>query len=161
MSILNLKLSMKKPFFWENAKKHLIKKDKMLGNIIKSYPRDFLFSKSDPFFTLSRAIIGQQISVKAAESVWNKFEKKIKTIDPINTKNMHYMKLKSCGLSRQKIKYLKSLSDAFLNGSIKPNKWVDCEDEEIIQESHFCLRTLQNIICVNLFLFHVLQMISL
>ena len=67
---------MKKPTFWEKAKKELIKKDKRLGKIINSYPKDFLFTKSDPFYTLARSIIGQQISVIAAQSVWDKLEKK-------------------------------------------------------------------------------------
>ena len=57
---------------------YLIKKDKRLGSIIKNYPKDFLFSKSDPFYTLARSIIGQQISVKAAQAVWDRFEYKIK-----------------------------------------------------------------------------------
>ena len=69
---------MKKPIFWEKAKKHLIKKDKKLGKIISSYPKDFLFTKSDPFYTLSRSIVGQQISVMAAQAVWNRLEKKNK-----------------------------------------------------------------------------------
>ena len=64
---------MKKPIFWEKAKKDLIKKDKRLGNIINNYPGDFLFSKSDPFYTLARSIIGQQISVKAAQAVCVRF----------------------------------------------------------------------------------------
>ena len=67
---------MKKPYFWEKAKSELIRKDKRLGKIIKTYPNDFLFTKSDPFYTLARAIVGQQISVKAAQAVWERFEKK-------------------------------------------------------------------------------------
>ncbi len=105
---------MKKPIFWEKAKKDLIRKDKILGRIIKNYPKDFLFSKSDPFYTLARSIIGQQISVKAAQAVWDRFEKKIKRVTPNNISNMHFMSMKSCGLSRQKISYLKILSDAFI-----------------------------------------------
>ena len=58
------------PKFWNKAKVYLRKKDKRLGKIIESYPKDFLFSKSDPFMTLARSIVGQQISVKAAQSVW-------------------------------------------------------------------------------------------
>tara|TARA_B100000401_G_scaffold43833_1_gene25785 strand:+ start:868 stop:1488 length:621 start_codon:yes stop_codon:yes gene_type:complete len=125
---------MKKPIFWEKAKKHLIKKDKKLGNIIKSYPKDFLFSKSDPFYTLARSIVGQQISVKAAQSVWDKFEKKVKIVKPEFVKKMHYMKLKSCGLSRQKISYLKSLSTSFINNEINPRKWNNYNDDKIIDE---------------------------
>ena len=125
---------MKKPIFWENAKKDLAKKDKRLGKIIKNYPRDFLFTKSDPFYTLARSIIGQQISVTAAQAVWDRFEKKIKLVEPHNVKNIHFMSLKSCGLSKQKITYLKSLSDAFIKKTIQPKKWVSLENEKIIEE---------------------------
>ena len=125
---------MKKPIFWEKAKKDLIKKDNKLGSIIKNYPKDFLFSKSDPFYTLARSIIGQQISVKAAQAVWERFEKKIEKVNPKNTFNMHFMTLKSCGLSRQKISYLKALSVCFIEKKINPNKWSKYSDEEIISE---------------------------
>ena len=78
MSIQIYNHSMKKPFFWEKAKKDLALKDKRLGRIINQYPKDFLFTKSDPFYTLARSIVGQQISVKAAQAVWDRFEKKVK-----------------------------------------------------------------------------------
>ena len=125
---------MKKPFFWEKAKKDLIKKDKKLGRIITNYPKDFLFSKSDPFYTLARSIVGQQISVKAAQAVWDRFENKIKKVNPQNTLNMHFMSLKACGLSRQKISYLKSLSIKFIEKRINPKKWNNYSDEEVIEE---------------------------
>ena len=67
----------KKPAFWSIAKKELKKKDKKLVKIIDNYPSEFLFSKSDPFLTLARSIVGQQISVKAAQSVWDKLILKI------------------------------------------------------------------------------------
>ena len=125
---------MKKPFFWEKAKKALINKDKRLGKIISAYPKDFLFTKSDPFYTLARSIVGQQISVKAAQAVWDRYEKKIKKVNPKNTLNMHFMTLKSCGLSRQKISYLKSLSNGFVKNEINPSKWKELSNEEIISE---------------------------
>jgi len=125
---------MKKPFFWEKAKKVLISKDKKLGKIISNYPKDFLFSKSDPFYTLARSIVGQQISVKAAQAVWDKLENKAKRIEPNYILQMHFMSLKSCGLSRQKIKYLKSLSLAFKQNKISPDKWKKYSDEDIISE---------------------------
>ena len=125
---------MRKPYFWEKAKKDLIKRDKKLGAIIRNYPGDFLFTKSDPFYTLARSIVGQQISVSAAQAVWERFEKKVKIIKPKNVREMHYMKLKSCGLSRQKITYLKSLSVAFIEKKIKPSKWGLLGNEKIIEE---------------------------
>ena len=125
---------MKKPIFWEKAKKVLVKQDVKLGKIISSYPKDFLLSKSDPFYTLARSIVGQQISVKAAQAVWERYEKKIIKVNPKNTLKMHFMTLKSCGLSRQKISYLKSLSKSFIEKQINPNKWATYSDEEIITE---------------------------
>ena len=125
---------MKKPYFWEDAKKYLSRKDKALGQIIRNYPKDFLFSKSDPFYTLARSIVGQQISVTAAQAVWDRYEKKIKKVNPKNTLNMHFMSLKSCGLSRQKITYLKSLSKSFIENKISPLSWNNYPDETIINE---------------------------
>tara|TARA_A100001388_G_scaffold244131_1_gene201829 strand:- start:638 stop:1258 length:621 start_codon:yes stop_codon:yes gene_type:complete len=125
---------MKKPFFWEKAKKVLTSKDKKLGKIISNYPKDFLFSKSDPFYTLARSIVGQQISVKAAQAVWNKYESKVKNVTPHQTLEMHFMTLKACGLSRQKISYLKLLSKAFINKELNPNKWSSYSDDEVISE---------------------------
>ena len=125
---------MKKPFFWEKAKKELVRKDKKLAKVITSYPNDFLFSKSDPFYTLARSIVGQQISVKAAQAVWDRFETKIKKVTPKNTFKMHFNTLKSCGLSRQKISYLKSLSLYFIEKRVNPTKWKLYTDEEIIDE---------------------------
>ena len=121
-----------KPAFWIKAKKELSLKDKKLSKLINKYPKDFLYSKSDPFKTLARSIIGQQISVKAAQSVWDKFEKKCKHVSPKEVMKLHHKTLKSCGLSRQKITYLKCLSNAFIDKSLKPNAWEKLEDEEII-----------------------------
>ena len=125
---------MKKPIFWETAKRDLSKKDKKLGKIIQNYPGDFLFSKSDPFYTLARSITGQQISVTAAQAVWDRFENKVKIVKPKIIQNTHFMSLKSCGLSKQKITYLKSLSDAFIKKIIQPQKWGSLENEQIIEE---------------------------
>ena len=128
------KIYYKPPIFWERGKNYLIKKDKKLGNLIKSYPKDFLFTKSDPFFTLARSIVGQQISVKAAQSVWDRLEIKIKKITPFNIKKIHSNSLKSVGLSRQKVQYLKNLSEAFIVNKIKIELWSKMSDEEIIQD---------------------------
>ena len=98
----------KKPDFWIIAKKELKKRDKKLGKIIDQYSEDFLFTKSDPFLTLSRSIVGQQISVKSAQSVWDKLILKIGNVSPELIKKAHPNKLKSVGLSRQKVLYLKN-----------------------------------------------------
>ena len=102
--------------------------------IISRYPKDFLFSKSDPFLTLARSIVGQQISVKAAQSVWDKLVLKIGKINPEIIYRSHKNTLKSSGLSRQKVIYLKNLSFAFLNKDIKINLWSKMSDDEIIED---------------------------
>ena len=124
----------KKPIFWIKAKIELKKKDKKLGKIIDNYPRDFLFSKSDPFLTLARSIVGQQISVKAAQSVWDKLILKISDINPNHIYKIHSTSLKSVGLSRQKVLYLKNLSKAFINKELKVGLWSKMTNEEIIED---------------------------
>jgi DNA-3-methyladenine glycosylase II len=124
----------KKPLFWTIAKKELKKKDKKLGKIIESYPKDFLYSKSDPFLTLARSIVGQQISVKAAQSVWERLILKIGKVNPTIIKKMHSNTLKSVGLSRQKVLYLKNLAKAFTNKELKINSWNKMSDDEIIYD---------------------------
>ena len=130
---MNKKIN-KPPFFWQKAKKALSAKDERLSKIIESYPSDFLFSKSDPFFTLARSIVGQQISVKAAQSVWDRLEIKIKKIKPEIILKTHSSTLKSVGLSRQKVKYLKNLAEAFIEKKIKINLWDKMNDEDIVQD---------------------------
>ena len=124
----------KKPVFWSIAKNELKKKDKKLGKIIDTYPKDFLFTKSDPFLTLARSIIGQQISVKAAQSVWDKLISKIGNPSPSQIIKVHSNTLKSAGLSRQKVLYLKNLSHAFINDDLKVDLWNKMSDEEVIDD---------------------------
>ena len=129
-----IKKIIKPPIFWQKAKKDLSNKDKKLSKIIDLYPKDFLFSKSDPFFTLARSIVGQQISVKAAQSVWDRLEIKIVKVNPLNIKKIHSNSLKSVGLSRQKVVYLKNLSEAFIKDKVKIKFWNKMSDEDIIQD---------------------------
>ena len=126
------KSNIKPPIFWQKAKKILSKKDNKLSKIIDNYPDDFLFSKLDPFYTLARSIVGQQISVKSAQSVWNKLEVKIIRIKPKIIATTHSGTLKSVGLSRQKVGYLKNLANAFIEKQIKIKMWDKMTDEEII-----------------------------
>ena len=124
---------MEKPKFWEKAKKELIKKDKKLGKIIKNYKSDFLFSRSYPFIHYQDLLLDSKY-VKAAQAVWDKLEKKVKKINPKIIDNTHFMTLKSAGLSRQKISYMKALSKAFINETINPKIWREKEDDYIISE---------------------------
>ena len=126
----------KQPKYWNKAKKYLSKKDKTLSILIKSYksPNEtILTSRKDIFFSLCKSIIGQQISVAAANSVFLKF--KLKCGNKINAKvvtKLTTSQLRSCGLSRQKISGIKNLSKQMLNKSFNPKLINKMNDEEAI-----------------------------
>ena len=106
------------PFYWHKAKKILSKRDPILRKIIKKFNKGFLTSRKDPFFSLCRTIVGQQISTKAADSIWLRFEEKCKKkIIPETILKLSSLSLKSVGLSRQKISYLKNIAKSFKNKS--------------------------------------------
>ena len=122
----------KPPYYWYRAKKFLSKKDKKLAKIINKYD-GYLVSRNDPFYSLCRSIIGQQISVKAADSIWLKFEKIIKKIKPVNLIKLSNAKLASIGLSRQKILYLKIIAKEFLNKTLDIKILQKMSDDEAIK----------------------------
>jgi len=122
----------KAPFYWKEGKNFLSKKDKVLKKIINKFD-GFLTTRRDPFFSLCRSIVGQQISVKAADAVWLKFEKKLGAINPGNVLKVNKKTLRDCGFSGQKIDYLRILSKAFLNGDINLKYLNKLSDEEAIK----------------------------
>ena len=126
----------KTPSYWIKAKKYLSKKDKVMSLLIKKYEspsETVLTSRKDVFFSLCKSIIGQQISVAAANSVFLKFKKKCK--NKINAKTVNKLsttQLKSCGLSRQKVKGIKSLAKKVLNKQFNPQLISKMSDEDAI-----------------------------
>ena len=124
------------PKYWTVAKKYLSKKDKVLSNLIKKYnspSETVLTSRKDVFYSLCKSIIGQQISVAAANSVFLKFKKKCKNKINIKVVNkLNIIQLKSCGLSRQKAKGIKSLAKQTLNKTFNPKLIPRMSDEEAI-----------------------------
>ena len=122
------------PFYWNKTKRALSKKDPVLRKIIKKYTKGFLTTRNNPFFSLCRTIVGQQISTKAADSIWSKFEKKCKkNINPNTILKISSRNLKRSGLSRQKISYLKNIAKAFKNKSFDTKKLRTMSDEEAIE----------------------------
>ena len=124
------------PKYWNKAKKHLSKKDKVMSLLIKKYKspsETILTTRKDVFYSLCKSIVGQQISVAAANSVFSKFKKKCK--NKINAKIVNKLstaQLKSCGLSRQKVKGIKSLAKQTLNKTFNPKLIPSMSDEEAI-----------------------------
>ena len=123
-----------KPKYWNKAKIILSKKDKVMKNLINNYKDGSLTTRNDIFFALCKSIIGQQISVAAANSVFLRFKKKCKNkITPITVNKISYSNLKSCGLSRQKVKGIKDLAKKIINKTFKPNLINKMSDEEAIE----------------------------
>ena len=120
--------------YWSKAKSYLSKKDKVLKSLIKKYNSGYLISRNDVFFSLCKSIIGQQISVAAANSVYNKFNLACKNrITPKQVNLLKPSKLKKCGLSRQKVRGIKDLAKKYLDKSFNPNLVKKLNDEEAIQ----------------------------
>ena len=118
------------PKYWYKAKKILSRRDPVLRRIIKKYNKGFLTTRNKPFFSLCRTIVGQQISVKAADSIWKKFEIKCKKkIIPINVLKLNPRSLRSAGLSRQKITYLKNIAKSFKNKSFNIRDLKKMDDD--------------------------------
>ena len=122
------------PQYWAKAKKILSKRDKVMRKLISSYKDGNLVTRNDVFFSLCKSIIGQQISVAAANSVFLKFKKKCN--NKINAKTVNKLSLsslKSCGLSRQKARGIKDLAKRILNKTFNPNLIKKMKDEEAIE----------------------------
>ena len=125
------------PKYWSKAKKYLSKKDIIISKLINDYksPSEIILtSRKDIFFSLCKSIIGQQISVSAADSVFLKFKKKCKKkINPKIVSKLSTRQLKSCGLSRQKVSGIKNLAKQILNKSFNPKLINKMNDEEAIK----------------------------
>ena len=124
----------KAPSYWNRAKNYLSKKDNVMKILIKKYDDTTLSTRKDIFYSLCKSIIGQQISVAAANSVFKKFNNACKgKITPKNVKKIGMNKLKKCGLSKQKAKGIKELSIKFIDKSFNPKLIKKMNDEEAIQ----------------------------
>ena len=124
---------MRKPSYWNKAKIFLSKKDKVMKKLINNYKDGTLITRNDVFFSLCKSIIGQQISVAAANSVFSKFEKSCKgRINPKNVNKLSVITLKRCGLSRQKVRGIKDLARKIINKEFKPHLIKKMSDEEAI-----------------------------
>ncbi|MDC0937407.1 DNA-3-methyladenine glycosylase 2 family protein [Pelagibacteraceae bacterium] len=122
------------PKYWSKAKKILSKRDKVMKALINNYKDGNLITRNDVFFSLCKSIIGQQISVAAANSVFLKFKKKCKNKINANTvSKLSFSSLKSCGLSKLKVKGIRDLAKRTLNKSFKPRLIKTMTDEEAIE----------------------------
>lgn len=123
------------PDYWVEATKHLMKKDRIMKRLIPTYADGCLASRGDPFMTLARSIVGQQISVKAAESVWQRVLTQCgRRLTPLTIQHVGLEGLRTCGLSQRKAEYVTDLAGHFKNKLVHPKNWGQMADEDVIKE---------------------------
>ncbi len=130
-----------KPAYWDDATRTLGRRDRVLRKLIRAHPDIHLKRRNDPFTTLARAIVGQQISVKAAESIWKRFvataapgaKSSGRTrLDPRGVAAADVLPLRRCGLSGRKVEYLRDLASHFASGALDPKAWRKMDDDALI-----------------------------
>jgi DNA-3-methyladenine glycosylase II len=122
------------PRYWPDAKAHLAKRDRVLKKLIATYPDAQLNTRGDAFQTLARSIVGQQISVKAAQAVWNRFAACAGEVSPGRIVALAPESMRACGLSSMKVAYIRDLAQRFDAGTIKPRRWTRMDDEAVIED---------------------------
>jgi len=127
-------MKIRSPVYWPTACAELAAADPVMAGLIARYPDCVLGDRGDPFQTLARAIVGQQISVKAADSIWARFAALAETVAPDRIAALELGALAACGLSRRKAEYLRDLAGHFADGRIEPARWKKMEDEAVIAE---------------------------
>ena len=120
------------PEYWDKAKKELSAKDPILSELIEQYEDLELISRGDLFYTLIRSIIGQQISVKAASTVWSRLSEKVGEIIPENILSRSIDELRNCGLSGKKVEYIRGISESWNDYS--NYEWEKMDDEQIVKK---------------------------
>jgi DNA-3-methyladenine glycosylase II len=122
------------PDYWPQATRELAARDAVLRGLIKRSQGLALGSRGDAFSTLARSIVGQQISVKAAQSVWNRLSGRLAAVTPEAVVGTRRPILRACGLSGRKVDYLKDLAGKYLDGELDPTHWHALDDERLIVE---------------------------
>jgi DNA-3-methyladenine glycosylase II len=122
------------PDYWAEACKHLVKKDRVMKRLIPQFGEACLQRRGDPFITLARSIVGQQISVKAAQTIWDRFALLSKKLSPAAVLKLKVDGMREAGLSARKIEYLVDLALHFDSGALHVKTWEAMDDEAIIAE---------------------------
>jgi DNA-3-methyladenine glycosylase II len=122
------------PEYWAEACKHLMKKDRVMKRLIPQFGEVSLQSRGDAFVTLARSIVGQQVSVKAAQTVWDRFALLPRKITPVNVLKLKVDDMRAAGLSARKVEYIVDLALHFDSGALNVKKWTEMTDEAIIDE---------------------------
>ncbi len=127
-------LEMATPDYWAEACRYLVRKDRVMKRLIPQFGDACLRARGDAFTTLARSIIGQQISVKAAQTVWDRFAKLPRKMTPANVLRRKVDDMRAAGLSARKIEYVVDLALHFDSGAVRVDAWKSMDDEAIIAE---------------------------
>ena len=126
------------PSFWDEACRHLKRRDRVLRRLIPQFGEARLTARGDAFTTLARSVVGQQISVKAAQSVWERFVAlaggEPSPVDPRHVLRLDPQSMRGAGLSVRKAEYLHDLARHFVAGQVHATQWASMDDEAIIRE---------------------------
>jgi DNA-3-methyladenine glycosylase II len=126
------------PDYWDEACKHLAKRDRVMRKLIPRFAEGRLQSRGDAFTTLARSVVGQQISVKAAQTVWDRFTALVDgaspSLQPATVLALDAAKLRAAGLSARKVEYIADLARHFEAGTVHVRQWQQMDDEAIIDE---------------------------
>ncbi|PUA20772.1 DNA-3-methyladenine glycosylase [Glaciimonas sp. PCH181] len=120
--------------YWEDAKVELMKRDRIMRKLIPQFGDLHLTGRGEAFTTLARSVIGQQISIKSAEAVWQKFLLICPKCSPSQVLKAGNEQLAACGLSKRKAEYILDLADHFKAKRVHADKWAEMEDEDVIAE---------------------------
>ena len=123
-----------RPAFWDEACKHLMKKDRVMKRLIPQFKDASLQTRGNAFVTLARSIVGQQISVKAAQTVWDRFALVVPQMTPKRVLKLKVDDMRAAGLSARKVEYLVDLAVHFDTHQLRVSQWEQLPDEDIIAE---------------------------
>ncbi|GAB7523747.1 DNA-3-methyladenine glycosylase family protein [Paraburkholderia sp. 2C] len=123
-----------RPAYWDRACVDLVKRDRILKKLIPKFGPVHLLSRGDPFVTLARSVVGQQISVASAQAVWERIESACPKLVPQQIIRLGAAKLIACGLSKRKTEYILDLAQHFVSGALHVGKWTSMDDEAVIAE---------------------------
>lgn len=124
----------KTPEFWADALAHLSRRDRHLKRIIAAHPDICIQSRGAPFYTLVRSIVGQQISTRAADAIWQRVQTAMPDVTPQAVAEIDWQTLRACGLTDRKTDYFKSCAEHFADGRVNPRRWPRMGDEAVIEE---------------------------
>ncbi|QCP49270.1 DNA-3-methyladenine glycosylase 2 family protein [Trinickia violacea] len=134
VQISGLTPAVTRPPYWDGACADLVKRDRILKKLIPKFGPVHLINGGDPFVTLARSVVGQQISVQAAQAVWERIKEVCPKLAPQQFIKLGQEKLVACGLSKRKSEYILDLAQHFVSGALHVDKWMSMEDEAVIAE---------------------------